>query len=67
MVDIQSAMAEIRRGKKERQNKRQDENMMTSLFHREAIRRGRRKIVATAAKCNGLPITTAWAAAEHQH
>jgi len=29
-VDIQSATAEIRRGKKERQNKLQDENIMSA-------------------------------------
>jgi len=41
MADIQSAAAEIRRGKKERKkknkNKRQDENIMVCLFHRPTI------------------------------
>jgi len=36
MVDIQSAAAEIRRGKKKK-NKPQHENIMVSLFHRATI------------------------------
>jgi len=36
MVDIQSATAEIRRGKK---NKPQDKNIMPPLLHRVAIRK----------------------------
>jgi len=43
MVDIQSAMAEIRRGKKRRRkkNKRQDENIYIwpALLHRQAIKK----------------------------
>jgi len=41
MADIQSAAAEIRRGKKEerKKNKRQDENIMVCLFHRVTITR----------------------------
>jgi len=41
MLDIQSATAEIRRGKKERRKKKKE----------------RRKIETTAARYNGLPIT----------
>jgi len=40
MVDIQSATAENRRGKKEERKvkkKRQDKNILASLFHRAAI------------------------------
>jgi len=38
MVDIQSAMAEIRRGKKEERRKPQDKNIMPlPLLHRAAI------------------------------
>jgi len=42
MVDIQSATAEIRRGKKEerKKNKRQDENILwPALLHRAAIKK----------------------------
>jgi len=37
MADIQSETAEVKRGKKDRKNKRQDENIMVCLFHRATI------------------------------
>jgi len=37
MVDIQSAAAEIRRGKKE-ERKKQDENIVVCLLHRATIK-----------------------------
>jgi len=38
MADIQSATAEIRRGKKqERKNKRQDENVWSALLNRATL------------------------------
>jgi len=40
MVDIQSATAKIRRGKKERRRRKkpQDENIWSTLFHRATIK-----------------------------
>jgi len=46
MVDIQSVAAEIRRGKKEEEDRKklQGKNIMAPLLHRAAIRNHRAKI-----------------------
>jgi len=52
MADIQSAAAEIRRGKeRKKKNKPQHENIMVSLLHRATIKNqfGGRKVVGQAA------------------
>jgi len=38
MIDIQCATAEIRRGKKERKKKKQDENIMSASATQDAIK-----------------------------
>jgi len=56
MADIQSAAAEIRRGKEKKEERRRtNHNMkiyMVSLFHRATIKK---KIEITARKYNSLP------------